>query len=136
MPQVDAITSSSAVVSWPKANDIPSGLEVHYYYVVWLQAGGETERKVAQIAQDADGNKLESQIPGLMFNTHYSVKIEPYRQNSETHEGGSTTNVATFKTSCIGKLAVEYLCPSNRHFLVNSVSNYLVIGLTKNATIT
>ncbi|KAI0230737.1 hypothetical protein LSAT2_018886 [Lamellibrachia satsuma] len=92
---------SSAVVSWPKANGIPSGLEAHYYYVVWLQADGETEREVAQIVQDADGNKLGSPIPGLMFNTHYSVKIEPYRQHNETHEGGSTTNVATFKTSYI-----------------------------------
>ena len=136
MPQVDAITSSSAVVSWPKANDIPPGLEAHYYYVVWLQADGVTERKVAQIVQDTDGNKLESPIPGLVFNTHYSVKIEPYRQNSETHEGGSTTNVATFKTSCIGKLAVEYLCPSNRIFLVNSVYNYLAIDIRKSATIT
>ena len=136
MPQVDAITSSSAVVSWPKANDIPPGLEAYYYYVVWLQADGVTERKVAQIVQHANGNKLGSPIPGLMFNTHYSVKIEPYRQNSETHEGGSTTNVATFKTSCIGKLAVEYLCPSNRLFLVNSVSNYLDIDIKKSATIT
>ena len=56
--QVDDITSSSAVVSWPKANDIPSGLEEHYYYIAWLRADGETERKVVQIAQDVDGNKL------------------------------------------------------------------------------
>ncbi|KAI0218665.1 hypothetical protein LSAT2_029625, partial [Lamellibrachia satsuma] len=100
-PQVDVITNSSAVVSWPKANDIPSGLEAHYYYVVWLQTDGETWRNVTQIVQDPDGNKLESPIAGLVFNTHYSVKVEPYRQHKETHEGGSTTNVATFKTSCI-----------------------------------
>ena len=120
VPQVDAITSSSAVVSWPKANDIPSGLEAHYYYVVWLQADGVTERNVAKIAQDADGNQLESPIAGLVFNTHYSVKIEPYRQHNETHEGGSTTNVATFKSSCIGTVvATIYLC-----ILFNQPANY------------
>ena len=105
MPQVDTINSSSAVVSWPKANDIPSGLEAYYYYIVWLLVDGETERNVTKIAQDADGNKLESPIAGLVFNTHYSVKVEPYRQHKDTHEGGTATNVATFKTSCIGKMS-------------------------------
>ena len=105
MPQVGTINSSSAVVSWPKANNIPSGLEVHYYYVVWLLVDGKKWRKVPQTAQDADGNKLESPIVGLVFNTHYSVKIEPYCQHKETPERGTATNVATFKTSCIGKMS-------------------------------
>ena len=104
MPQVDAITSSSAVVSWPKANDIPSGLEAYYYYVVWLQADGEKWRNVTRIAQYADRNQFESHIAGLVFNSHYSVTVEPNRQHKDTHEGGTATNVATFKTSCIGKM--------------------------------
>ena len=81
MPQVDTINSSSAVMSWPKANDIPSGLEAYYYYVVWLQADGETWRNVTRIAQYADENQFGSQIAGLVFNTHYSVKVGPYRQH-------------------------------------------------------
>ena len=105
MPQVDTITSSSAVVSWPKANYIPSGLEAYYYYVVWLQADGETWRNVTRIAQYADGNQFESHIAGLVFNTHYLVKVEPYRQHNETPEGGTATNITTFKSSCIGKMS-------------------------------
>ena len=105
VPQVDTINSSSAVVSWPKANDILSGLEAHYYYVVWLLVDGETWRNVTRIAQYADGNQFQSHIAGLVFNTHYSVKVEPNRQHKETHEGGTATNVTKFKTSCIGKIS-------------------------------
>ena len=102
MPDVDVINSSSAVVRWPKANDIPSGLEFYYYYVVWLQVAGQTERKVAHIPQGADVDQLESSISGLMSNTHYSVKVEPYRQHNWKHEGGTATDVIRFMTSCIG----------------------------------
>ena len=102
VPDVDVINSSSAVVRWPKANDIPSGLESYYYYVVWLQVVGQAERKVAQIPQGADVDQLESRITGLVFNTHYSDRVEPYRRHNEKHEGGTPTDVTTFKTSCIG----------------------------------
>ena len=119
-PQIEVTNSSSAVVSWPKANDIPPGLEAHYYYVVWLQTDGETWRKVSQTAQDVNGNKLESSIPGLVFNTYYSVKIEPYREHNDIHEEGTATNVATFKSSCIGTVvATIYLC-----ILFNQPANY------------
>ena len=101
-PDVDVINSSSAVVRWPKAIDIPSRLESYYYYVVWLQVVGQAERKVAQIPQGADVDQLESSISGLAFNTHYSVRVEPYRRHNEKTEGGTATDDATFKTSCIG----------------------------------
>ena len=109
MPNVDVITSSSAVVSWPKANDIPPGLEAHYYYVVLLQADGETERKVAEISQDAGIDRFQSPIAGLVFNIHYSVKVELYRQHGKTYKGETATGIATFKTSCIGTISVTYM---------------------------
>ena len=109
---MDVITSSSAVVRWSKANDIPSGLESYYYYVVWLQVAGQTERKVAQIPQGADMDQLKTNITGLVFNTHYSVRVEPYRQHNEKREGGMPTDVTSFKTSDIGtgKFLFDYIC--------------------------
>ena len=101
-PDVDVINSSSAVVRWPKANDIPSGLESYYYYVVWLHVDGQRSWRKADITQTADMDQLESHITGLVFNTHYSVKVDPYRRHNGKHEGGTATDVATFKTSCIG----------------------------------
>ena len=102
MLEVNVVTSSSAVVRWPKANDIPSGLESYYYYVVWLQVAGQSVRKVAQIPQGDDVDQLESHISGLVCNTHYSVTVEPYRQQNEKREGGTPTDVNNFKTICIG----------------------------------
>ena len=96
-------------MSWPKANDIPSGLEAHYYYVVWLQAEGEKWKKIAEISQDVGSNRFQSPIAGLVFNTHYSVKVELYRQHGEKYKGETATGVATFKTSCIGTISVTYL---------------------------
>ena len=104
MPEVEGVNSSSAVVSWRKANDIPPGLEAHYYYIVWLQADGETWKKVAEISQDAGSDLFQSHIAELKFNTYYSVKVEPYRQHREKHEGGPATGVASFKTNCIGRV--------------------------------
>ena len=101
-PDVEDITSSSAVVRWPKANDIPSGLESYYYYVVWLHVDGQRSWRKPDITQSADMDHIESSISGLAFNTHYSVKVKPYRQHNGKHEGGKATDVATFKTSCIG----------------------------------
>ena len=112
-PNVDVITSSSAVVSWSKANDIPPGLEAHYYYIVWLQADGGTWKKVAKISQDAGSDRFQSQIAELKLNTYYSVKVEPYRQHLEKHEGGTATGVASLKTGCIGRVLY-----SDRHCLV------------------
>ena len=101
MPDVDVITSSSAVVRWPKANDILSGSESYYYYVVWLQVAGQTERKVAHIPQAADVDQLESNISGLASNTRYSVRVEPYRRHNEKREEGRPTDVTSFETSYI-----------------------------------
>ncbi|KAI0230888.1 hypothetical protein LSAT2_018762 [Lamellibrachia satsuma] len=46
---VEHITSSSAVVSWLAARSIPPGLETHYYYIVWIEADGKTEKNVARL---------------------------------------------------------------------------------------
>ncbi|KAI0231380.1 Receptor-type tyrosine-protein phosphatase mu, partial [Lamellibrachia satsuma] len=103
VPEVEGVNSSSAVVSWPKANDIPPSLEAHYYYVVWLQVDGATKRNVTQIVHHVGNDRFQSLIVGLVFNTHYSVKVEPYRQYQDKHEGGPATGVTSFKTSCIEK---------------------------------
>ena len=105
-PTVDALNSSAVVVSWSKATNIPSALEDHYYYVVWLQVDGGTRVKVTQIQHDVHTNRFESYITGLVYNTHYSVSVEAYRQQDEKHEGGSLTDVAIFKTDCIGIVTV------------------------------
>ena len=108
-PNVDAITSSSAVVSWSKATDIPPGLEAHYYYVAWLHIRGETKWKAAHTPHGVHNSRLESHITGLMFNTHHSVKVEPYRQQNKTHEAGNHTDETSFKTDCIGTVTAMFI---------------------------
>ncbi|KAK2191678.1 hypothetical protein NP493_48g07064 [Ridgeia piscesae] len=105
-PTVDVINSSAVVVSWSKATNIPSALEDHYYYVVWLQVDGGTKVKATQIQHDVHSNRFESYITGLVYNTHYSVWVEAFRQQDKKHEGGSHTVDAIFKTDCIGRVTV------------------------------
>ena len=106
MPTVDVINSSAVVVSWSKATNIPSAVEHHYYYVVWLQVDGGTRVMATQIQHDVHTNRFESYITGLVYNTPYSVSVEAYRQQDENHERGTHTDVAIFKTDCIGIVTV------------------------------
>ncbi|KAK2175547.1 hypothetical protein NP493_723g02013 [Ridgeia piscesae] len=92
------ITSSSAVVTWPQATGITLGLESHYYYMVWFQVDGETWK--SQIV-NVESHQLS--LGNLPFNTHYSVKVEPFRRHGDKHAGGTTTAVTTFKTKCTGR---------------------------------
>ena len=105
-PTVDVINSSAVVVSWSKATNVPSAVEDHYYYVVWLQVDGGTRVNVTQIQHDVHSNRFESYITGLVYNTHYSVWVEAFRQQDKNHEGGSHTDDAIFKTDCIGIVTV------------------------------
>ena len=120
MPEVEGVNSSSAVVSWPKANNIPPGLEAHYYYVVWLQVDGATKRNVTQIVHHVGNYRFQSLIVGLVFNTHYSVKVEPYRQHQDKHEGGPATGVTSFKTSCIGRMSNTFKLIKHNHLQLQS----------------
>ena len=102
-PRLEDITSSSVVVSWSKATDVTPGLESHYYYVVWLGLRGGTFDNVSR-QQDVTGlNTLKSRLTGLSFNTNYSVKIEPFRQQDERRQSGTKTQVVHFKTVCKGR---------------------------------
>ncbi|KAI0209848.1 Receptor-type tyrosine-protein phosphatase kappa [Lamellibrachia satsuma] len=100
LPTIDYVTYSSAVVSWSKAGNIPSGVDSHYYYVLRWKA--DTLENTKRVEQPVDNIRIEAHITGLMFNTNYSVSVEPYRQDSGQQEGGIATGVTTFKTSCIG----------------------------------
>ncbi|KAI0217944.1 hypothetical protein LSAT2_030317 [Lamellibrachia satsuma] len=99
-PEVGSITSSAVTVSWQQAKNIPTGLETHYYYVVWLQKGEHTLNSFSRISQTTGLSRLQSHIDGLAFNTNYSIKIEAYRQQNETEDRGHSTRLRRFKTSC------------------------------------
>ena len=101
-PDINDITSSNATVSWPRATDIPTGLDDHYHYMLWLQADGEREKNVTQVGQGAGKQRMEAQITGLTFNKKYSLRVEPYRELNGKREGGASTGDVTFKTKCIG----------------------------------
>ena len=101
-PDVDDITSSSARVTWSKATNIPTGIEVHYHYMLWLQADGEREKNVTRVEQGAGEQRMEARITGLTFNKKYSLRVEPYREHNGEREGGASTGVVTFKTKCTG----------------------------------
>ena len=96
------VTSSSMTLRWPKAENVTTGLESHYYYLIRLHAGGETEKTITRLARETDNIFIETQITGLTFNTNYSVTVIPYRQHNEVRESGVGTIVTRFKTSCIG----------------------------------
>ena len=100
-PDIEDISGSSVTLRWPKAKNISSGLETHYYYIVWLQGDGET--------QTSGSARLESRVTGLRFNTLYSVKVVPYRQHYELHESGTGTPAIWFKTCSNGRCALFYL---------------------------
>ncbi|KAI0223054.1 hypothetical protein LSAT2_025710 [Lamellibrachia satsuma] len=100
-PEVDNIHSSYVTVRWRTAKNISSGIETHYYYIVWLQTEGKTYIYTTKLSQISNTDRLETHISGLTFNTHYSVKVEPYRQQNERREAGTSTGVTRFKTSCI-----------------------------------
>ncbi|KAI0209845.1 hypothetical protein LSAT2_005439 [Lamellibrachia satsuma] len=102
IPSVDDVTHSSAVASWSKAGNTPPGVDSHYYYVLRWRVDGETKENTTRVEQPIDNIRIEAHITGLMFNTNYSVSVEPYRQDSGQQEGGFTTGVTTFKTSRIG----------------------------------
>ena len=94
-------------MSWPKAKTISIGLEIHYYYIVWLQTGGGTFTNVSRILQLAGLDRLQSRITGLTFNTNYSVKLEPYREQKERRQSGTSTGVARFKIENTAPVCVD-----------------------------
>ena len=115
---VDVLNSSAVIVSWSKATNIPSAVDTHYYYVVWLQVDGGTRVKATQIQHDVHSNRFESYITGLVYNTHYSVSVEAYRQQDEKHEGGNHTDDAIFKTDCIGMVTVVWFRDNLHHIYI------------------
>ncbi|KAK2156716.1 hypothetical protein NP493_1948g00003 [Ridgeia piscesae] len=102
-PGVEDITSSSILVSWPKANDVTPGLESHYYYVVWLGLREGIFNNVSSLQEAADQHTLRSRITGLSFNTNFSVQIEPFRQLDDRRQSGTKTQIVHFKTGCRGR---------------------------------
>ena len=89
-------------MGWPKASNISAGLEGHYHYLLWLQADGEREKNVSRVGQGPGEQRMEAPITGLTFNKNYSLRIEAYRELNGKGEGGASTGVVTFKTTCIG----------------------------------
>ncbi|KAI0213492.1 hypothetical protein LSAT2_001474 [Lamellibrachia satsuma] len=75
-------------------------METHYFYIVWLQAEGKTYLNTTKQTQTSNTNRFETHITGLQFNTYYSVKVEPYRQQNELREAGTSTGLTRFKTTC------------------------------------
>ena len=102
-PEVDRMSSSSVTVRWPRARNITSGLETHYSYTVWVKAEGGIYKDMSKQPHTPNTDRFESHITGLQFNTNYSVKVEPYRQQNDISEAGISTGVTRFKTLCIGK---------------------------------
>ena len=108
-PELAKITSSTAVARWRAADNIPSGAETHYYYIVWLEQEGETERSVARVPHTAHTDWFEARVSGLVHDRQYSVSVKPYRQHKEERQGGRRTALTAFKTSCIGVVVVKFI---------------------------
>ena len=90
-PEVDRISSSSVTVRWPSARNSTSGLETHYYYTVWIKAEGGSYKDMSKQLHTSSTDRFESHITGLQFNTNYSVRVEPNRQQNDISEAGTST---------------------------------------------
>ena len=112
-PELHDITDSAVTVMWPEPDNIPSGLEDHYMYRMWLQADGEAEQMMEPVKKKKDKGFIESRITGLRFNTNYSVGVKPYRQQNGDQGGGNFTGVTKLKTRCTGR---KYFIPLNVAF--------------------
>ena len=102
-PEVHDITDSAVAVIWREPDNIPSGLEDHYMYRMWLQADGAAEKMREPVKKKKDKGLIESRITGLRFNTNYSVGVKPYRRQNGGQDGGNITGVTRFKTRCKGR---------------------------------
>ena len=101
-PELHDITDSAVTVIWREPDNIPSGLEHHYMYRMWVQADGEAEKMMEPVKKNKDKGWVESRITDLRFNTNYSVRVKPYRQHNGEQDGGNFTGVTKFKTRCTG----------------------------------
>ena len=85
------------------------GLEGKYYhYILWLKADGEKEKNVTMIQQDDAKTRMDSHLTGLRFNTNYTVRVQPYREDNGERDLGRATEVITFKTNCTGELTHSF----------------------------
>ena len=98
-PAVQDVTGSSVIVTWSKPKSIQTGLERHYYYIVWLQTDGGTFSNISRVQQVPSMQRLQYKITGLTFDTNYSVYIEPFRQQDERRESGTMTKTIMFRTT-------------------------------------
>ena len=131
-PNINDVTSSSATVSWPRATDLPTGLETHYHYMLWLQADGEREKNVTRVEQGAGEQRMEARITGLTFNKKYSLRVEPYRELKGEREGGASTGVVKFKTKCTGIMTNVYISVCTKLHLCPIENLWYIIVLRTN----
>ena len=85
------------------------GLEGKYYhYILWLKADGEQEKNDTHVPQGGAKGRVESRLTKLKFNTYYTVRVQPYRQQNGIQEAGSSTGTIRFKTNCTGKVIYSF----------------------------
>ena len=85
------------------------GLEGKYYhYILWLKADGEQEKNDTHVSQDGAKGRMESRLTRLKFNTYYTLRVQPYRQQNGIQEAGSSTGTIRFKTNCTGKVIYSF----------------------------
>ena len=89
-------TSSSVTVRWPKSDQVTTGLESYYRYVVEATTGGQDPVEVVkQLESD-----LTAVIPGLQHNREYEIRVRvtDERQTLKGTAGGPLK----VKTKCTG----------------------------------
>ena len=99
-PQLVSKTSSSVTVSWPKSDQVTTGLESYYQYVVEATTGGQYIMREFVPYETGQNNAT---VNGLIHNTDYEIRVKICARLNGQLLNGSTGGSITVKTECTGE---------------------------------
>ncbi|KAK2156855.1 hypothetical protein NP493_1931g00000 [Ridgeia piscesae] len=106
-PQFVSKTSSSVTVSWPKSDQVTTGLESYYQYVVEATTSGQDPVEVVkQLESD-----LTAVITGLQHNREYEIRVRV------------TDKTQTLKGAAGGPLKVKTKCAAPENPEITNVTS-------------
>ena len=101
-PQLVSKTSSSVTLSWPKSDQVTTGLDSYYQYVVEATTGGQYIMREF-VPYETEQNDPNATVTGLIHNTEYEIRVKICARLNSQLLNGSTGGSITVKTECKGE---------------------------------